>query len=474
MNPGSDLRKIFILDTNQLVNNPRVIEDLGDNVIVVPFWVLGELDKLKRDKPLLAHAVRVAAREIERYRKKAVAEGSSLLDGVETYSGGWLIFDPNAKDLTKLKVDVEDSVDNRLLLITQNWNEVEEKACRDGVRGTPRPVILLTQDTLLKNAASALGFNAEDWQRDKLVERVELMYTGMATLELSPEQAALVPQLFKDKQLPISAFGDLIDPDELMPNQCLTLSWQGGAKTALAVFRKSDGVLLHAGKCYGKQQDWRTKIRPINSEQQFAYSLLKDPSIQLVSLTGAAGTGKTLMALQAAYEQVREGLYDRILVWRSTQVVGDGLGFYPGSIEEKFAPYAQPVVNAFQKVIGDADDEDVRVNYDRSRVESSLMTVEPILHVQGSTEDRVFLIIDEAQNLSPREMKALITRAGIGTKIVLTGDVMQVENRFLDELSNGLTYVVECWRDSERSGHVTLVTAERSELVEEAVQRMML
>lgn len=469
MSPGPQ-SKVYILDTNQLLINPRVIEELGDNTIVIPFWVLGELDKLKTSKPLLAHAVRIASRAIEYYREKAVSQGFSLLDGVDTDSGGRLIFDHNAKDLSQLEVEVDDTVDNRLLLVTQHWTQLEKKSCR-GENGEPRPVILLTQDTLLKIIASALGFLAEDWKRDKLVKSVDHMYTGMATLELSPEQAAEVPRLFKDGELPISVFGDLINPDELMPNQCLTLSWQGGAKQALAIYRQEQAVLVSAGKCYGKRPGWRENIQPINEEQQFAYALLKDPSVELVSLTGVAGTGKTLIALRAAYEMLKDNMYDKILVWRSTQVVGDGLGFYPGSLSEKFLPYAMPVYKAFAQAVDD-DDPDIKLDYDTKLYTAPWFEVEPILHVQGSTEHRVLLIVDEAQNLNPHEIKALITRAGQGTKVVLTGDVAQVENRFLDELSNGLTYAVECWKDSLRAGHVTLKKAERSPLVEEAARRM--
>jgi PhoH-like ATPase len=462
--------KVYVVDTNVLVMYPQVIDELHDNVIVVPFWVLEELDGLKRSKPALAHAVRIAARNIERYRLKGVAEGSNFEKGIRTDGGGLLIFDHNAIELRNLGFPVKDTVDNRVLLVAKHWKELEEKT-RRGLNGAARPVIVLTQDILLKVKASTIGIEAQDWQSDRLVPDVEAIYTGMGTFEIKPEQEILMTQLHQDGSFAVADLGDEYDLSSLMPNQCLTLTWREGSTTALAIYKKAEGRFVQVKKSRGKGRDWQSNIRPINDEQQYAYELLKDESVELVSLTGVAGTGKTLMALLAGYEQVKKNRYSRILVWRSTQVVGDGLGFYPGTLEEKFSPYARPVMRAFQKIVG-AGDEGAIVDYDKAMVTSGLITVEPILHVQGSTEDNVFLIIDEAQNLTPNEIRALITRAGLGTKIVLTGDVRQVENRFLDELSNGLTFTVERWRGSERSGHVGLVKAERSPLVEEAALLM--
>lgn len=466
-------KKVYVLDTNMFVINPQVVDELGDNVIVVPFWVLEEMDGLKRSKPNLAYAVREASRNLEKYRLKGILQGAFLEGGITTDAGGLLIFDHNAIDLTKLGFPVKDTVDNRVLLVAKHWRDEEiKRATREGREA--RKVVLLSKDINVRIKASSIGILAEDWQRDRLVSKEEDIYTGLGTLELLPEHEGLITTLHQEGALPVSALGDKYDLSQIMPNQCLTLTWQNGTKSALAIYKKADGVLLRVQKSRGKGQKWQTQIRPINDEQEQAFRLLMDPSVEMVSLTGVAGTGKTLMALLAGYEQVKKGLYDRILVWRSTQVVGEGLGYYPGTIDDKFGPYARPVLRAFQKVLGERAEgtKDIQIDYEKGIVTSSLISVEPILHVQGSTEDRVYLIIDEAQNLTPKEMWALITRAGIGTKIVLTGDVRQIENRFLDAISNGLTFTIERWKDSERSGHVGLVVAERSPFVEEAARRM--
>lgn len=462
--------KVYVLDTNMLVMFPRVIDELKDNVIVIPFWVLEELDGLKRSKPALAHAVRIASRNINRYRLKGVSEGFSLEKGIRTDAGGLLIFDHNASDLKELGFPAYDTIDNRVLLVALHWKRLEEKS-KQGPNGAARPVIILTQDTLLQVKASTISIEAEDWHSDRLVSTIDDLYSGMSTLALDSDHEPFMTMLNQEGSFPVASLGGRYDLQGFMPNECVTFTWREGSKSALAIYKKSAGRFVLVKKPLGKGSDWQRNIRPINNEQAFAHALLMDPTIELVSLTGVAGTGKTLMALLAAYEQVKKGKYARILVWRSTQVVGDGLGYYPGSIEEKFAPYARPVLKAFGKIVGE-DDPGVRIDYGKSSLVSDFISVEPILHVQGSTEDGAFVIVDESQNLTSSEMKALITRAGIGTKFVLTGDVHQVENRFLDEVNNGLTNTVERWRDSDISGHINLVHAERSPLVHEATQRM--
>lgn len=464
-------QKIYILDTNMLVYNPNVVDELGDNVIVIPFWVLEELDNLKRSKPQLAYAVRNVSRRLEYYRLKGVAEGHSLLKGIPTDNGGSLVFDHNAMDLKGLGFPVADTVDNRVLLVAKHWQDQETKGNTGRIDSTPRPVIVLSKDTFVRIKASAAGILAEDWQSDRLVQRVENIYSGMMTIPLRDEQAMQLSAKFSTGRIPIDELGlDMVALD-VMPNMCVTLTWSDD-KHALAIYKKADRQLVLVKKPGPREDDWREKVRPINPEQAFAYSMLKDPTIQLVSLMGIAGTGKTLMALLAGYDQVKAGKYKRILVWRSTQIVGErDLGYYPGTLEEKFAPYARPVLRAFQKAVG-PEDKGVEIDYEKGLVTSKFFSIEPILHIQGSTEEDTFLIIDEVQNLTPNEMKAILTRAGVGTKVVLTGDVEQVTNRFLDAISNGLTFTVERWRDSERAGHVTLFRSERSELVEEATQRM--
>jgi len=475
-------RKIYVLDTNMFVYNPEVVDELEDNVIVVPFWVLEELDGLKRSKPQLAYAVRRASRNLEKYRLVGLQTGKFLTDGIPTENGGLLIFDHNAIDLKELVYLDRDTVDNRVLRVAKHWQQREEKEHKTRPDSTgPRPVIVLSKDINVRIKASACEITAEDWQRDRLVKSVEDIYSGILDLELAPDQEGLLTTLYSEHSnggIDMSSLGSTIDGIDIMPNQGVRLSWRNSPgsepKTGLAIYKQDQQKLVPVRKPRPKDDDWKNQIRPINWEQAIAYSLLVDTSIDLVTLTGVPGTGKTLMALLAGYNLVKKGLYKRILVWRPTQVVGKDLGYYPGTLEEKFAPYARPVVRAFQKVAQDSDLESgtSHVDYDKGTIVSNLISVEPILHIKGSTEDDTFLIIDEVQDMTPKEVRAMITRAGHNTKMVLTGDVEQIDNDYLDGVSNGLTYTTTCWVDSVRSGHITLVTPERSPFVEEVVRRM--
>lgn len=463
---------IYVLDTNEVVINPNIVDLLGKNVIVMSYWLLEELDKLKRKYPHLARDIREATRNLEIYRKKGVAEGLSLYDGIPTAAGGVLVFDQNANDLTEFGFPVEDNVDNRIILVAKHWRDQEAReAAKAGE--DPRKVVLMSEDFNVRLRASSIDVLAEEWKRDQLVTDPEDIYSGRTSVSIKPEHAGFLSTLHRDKRLLVSEFPGEYDFSGLLPNQCVTLVVEGAETTALAIYKKQAGAFELVKKSTGKGRNWQTDIRPINDEQEFAYSLLTDESISIVSMTGVAGTGKTLMALKAGLKQVKAGKYDRILVWKSTAVVGEGLGFYKGSIKEKFAPFARPVYRAFAKVLGDSEFSMKTIYEDEDGAfASEYLSVEPILHVKGSTEDRVFLIIDEPQDFTPAHIRALITRAGLGTKVVLAGDVKQIEHKLLNELNNGLTYAVECWRGSEMSGHVSLVHPERSPLVAEAARLM--
>lgn len=462
-------QKIYILDTNEFILNPNVIDDLGDNVIVVPIWVIRELDKLKRSKPHLEYVVREASRSLEKYRQRGKEQGVFLSDGIKTPGGGILYVDYNAKDLSKLGQYVEDTVDNRVLLVALHWKEKEAK--EQPIEEMRRSVIVLSNDINVRILADVYRVEAEEWKREKLISSVDDLYTGRATISLSLSKAGLLTEMFTKKSLPVEMIADEYNLKDLVANQCCRLVCGMGTPaetSALAIYKAGKRAFVPVKKPVGKVNGWKKNIQPVNDEQALAFALMMDDSIDMVSLTGPAGTGKTLMALKAGYEKLKEGKIKQIKVWRPMEPLGKEMGFLPGTEQEKFAPWARPIYAAFSLVVGD----DGKPDYDKKTLGLDELNVESFSHARGTTEPNTFLIIDECQNLTPHEAKTLLTRVGFDTKIVLAGDVEQVDNRFLDSISNGLTYTVECWRGSERAAHVTLVKSERSAFVEEAVKRM--
>jgi len=459
-------KKIYVLDTNVLIHNPDVIDDLGDNIVIIPFCVLEELDNLKGDLRV-GVAVREVSRIIERYRRTGQETGTFLDKGISTDSGGLLIIEHNGHDFSLLKVEIEDKVDNRIMLVALNRQKTEKNA------NTGRQVILLSNDINVRIKASANEVMAEEWKKDRLVNRVQDIYTGVLDYLLPEEMNDLM------SRLPTENFVNALDylPQDLIssfyPNQCVRI-WANngrGKVSVFAIYKKENNSLIWAKKPYKKDGDFRKFIKPINDEQNFAYQLCMDQQTTMVTLMGAAGTGKTLMALLAGYDQVKKGLYKKILVWRPNVTLGGKeLGFLPGDLEEKFAPWARPILDAYAKIAGDSGE--VMSQHMNDKPKEQLLFIEPILFVKGSTVDNAYIIVDEVQDMTPREVKACLTRAGFGTKIVLTGDVEQIENRFLDEINNGLTYTIQRMRESKFSGHVTLTKSERSDFVHEVVNRM--
>ncbi len=475
--------KIYVVDTNVFVHNPKVIDDLEDNTIVVPFWVLEELDKLKNRDNYISSAVRAAVREIEKYRAQAVDQGQNLYDGVSTQANGTLIVDHNAVDMKELGIpDIHDKVDNRILLVTKNW---EKRLKRD----SGKKVILLSQDLLLRIKADALELRAEAWEKDRVKpESVKSRLSGNMVIEvdfLIADNQDPLTKLYKEGFLLIEEVSTHVDDFSLEENQTclLRVKTDQGYKSALCVYRQGRLILVKRPNPQERNPEyWRHKkqIRPVNDEQALADFLLRESQVEVVILIGPAGTGKTLLSLKAAYDQCVSGVYKKVKCWRINEPLGRDLGFLPGSVEEKFGPWAIPVWSALEKAVDDdllhqisgkVEVEDVEKLKDYG-LSPGWFSVEPITFARGSTEDDTFLIIDEVQNMTPKQVKTLITRAGYGSKIVLTGDVQQIDTIYLDELSNGLSFAADRWYGSERAGIVRLLKSERSDLVKEAIERM--
>ncbi|GDX71926.1 hypothetical protein LBMAG39_03590 [Cyanobium sp.] len=457
------MRKTFVLDTNVLLHDPQALTRFEDNAVVIPIEVVEEIDRFKRDPSEKGRNARQISRLLDGLREKGnLADGVSI-DG----NGGTLqVVFCRSETLAQLPPELKGgNGDNNILAVAL-------EQLRSGLIADQPPVVLVTKDTNLRIKADAVGLTAQDYTTDKV--DIADLYPGVCELTAS---AAAMDTLKGDGGLPLSALPSA-QGVTLQANEGVTLVDQAQPNhTLLARYdarRQSLLPLQRAGKVR------LGKVGARNREQTFALDLLLDPAVQLLTLVGKAGTGKTLLALAAGLHQVAdEHLYERLLVTRPVISLGKEIGFLPGSLEEKMGPWMQPIIDNLDFLLGgSADDEAPRGGGSRggaNRPQRSnwtdlkgmgLLEVEAISYIRGRSIPRQFMVVDEAQNLTPHEVKTIVTRVGEGTKIVFTGDPYQIDNPYVDAESNGLTWLVERFKGQTLAGHVTLIRGERSELAE--------
>jgi PhoH-like ATPase len=457
------MRKTFVLDTNVLLHDPQALTRFEDNAVVIPIEVVEEIDRFKRDPSEKGRNARQISRLLDGLREKG-----NLADGVSIdANGGTLqVVFCRSETLAQLPPELKGgNGDNNILAVAL-------EQLRSGLIADQPPVVLVTKDTNLRIKADAVGLTAQDYTTDKV--DIADLYPGVCELTAS---AAAMDTLKGDGGLPLTALPSA-QGVTLQANEGVTLVDQAQPNhTLLARYdarRQSLLPLQHAGKVR------LGKVGARNREQTFALDLLLDPAVQLLTLVGKAGTGKTLLALAAGLHQVAdEHLYERLLVTRPVISLGKEIGFLPGSLEEKMGPWMQPIIDNLDFLLGgSADDEAPRGGTSRggaNRPQRSnwtdlkgmgLLEVEAISYIRGRSIPRQFMVVDEAQNLTPHEVKTIVTRVGEGTKIVFTGDPYQIDNPYVDAESNGLTWLVERFKGQTLAGHVTLIRGERSELAE--------
>ncbi|MEY4772168.1 PhoH family protein [Vulcanococcus sp.] len=457
------MRKTFVLDTNVLLHDPQALTRFEDNAVVIPIEVVEEIDRFKRDPSEKGRNARQISRLLDGLREKG-----NLADGVSIdANGGTLqVVFCRSETLAQLPPELKGgNGDNNILAVAL-------EQLRSGLIADQPPVVLVTKDTNLRIKADAVGLTAQDYTTDKV--DIADLYPGVCELTAS---AAAMDTLKGDGGLPLTALPSA-QGVTLQANEGVTLVDQAQPNhTLLARYdarRQSLLPLQRAGKVR------LGKVGARNREQTFALDLLLDPAVQLLTLVGKAGTGKTLLALAAGLHQVAdEHLYERLLVTRPVISLGKEIGFLPGSLEEKMGPWMQPIIDNLDFLLGgSADDEAPRGGTSRggaNRPQRSnwtdlkgmgLLEVEAISYIRGRSIPRQFMVVDEAQNLTPHEVKTIVTRVGEGTKIVFTGDPYQIDNPYVDAESNGLTWLVERFKGQTLAGHVTLIRGERSELAE--------
>jgi PhoH-like ATPase len=435
------LKKYFVLDTNVLLHDVGSLFAFEDNDVIIPIVAIEELDRFKKDLNEIGRNARQVSRVLDALRKKG-----PLYDGIEIKSGGTIrVFIPTSKTNHLPPELLFNKADNQILSVAM---ELKEKS--------DEPVVLVTKDTNLRIKADALGITARDYETDK-IEASEL-YGGVTTLTLSKAQ---IDSFYKDGGLKIEGL-------ESCANEGFILAEEGAEKhSALARYDTKEKKLLPLQL----PGDSIWSIYPRNAEQRLAMDLLLDDSLKLVSLAGKAGTGKTLLALAAGLQKtVDEEVYIRLLVSRPIFPLGKDIGFLPGDIKEKLVPWMQPIFDNLELICGAHEKHKGRREGKRQRYKElmgeGILEIEPLTYIRGRSIPNQYLIIDEAQNLTPHEIKTIITRAGDNTKIVITGDPYQIDNPYIDFSSNGLTYVVERFKNEEIAGHMTLTKGERSELAD--------
>ncbi|MGB5593073.1 MAG: PhoH family protein [Crocosphaera sp.] len=437
------MKKTYVLDTNVLLHDPTALFQFEDNEVVLPITIIEELDRFKKQPEVTGRNARQTSRTLDQLRGQG-----RLTQGIALENGGSLrVALCDRQTLQQLPPELEgDSGDNAILAVALELKE--QCQC---------PVVLVSKDTNLRIKADALELLAQDYETDKI--QGDELYTGCSELVV---ESPLIEQFFTEKQLVLET--------ELPPNQLVTLiDAVNPHHTALGRVDHSRKQLL---PLLTLPSSGIARIRPRNREQQFALDLLLEESIALVTLIGKAGTGKTLLAIAAGIHQVAdEKHYNRLLISRPIIPMGRDLGYLPGEITEKLTPWMQPIYDNFDLIFGTENPSNKPSHWRRGHeelLERGLLQIEPLTYIRGRTIPQQFLIVDEAQNLTPHEVKTILTRAGVGTKIVLTGDTEQIDNPYVDGASNGLSYVVERFKHDVLAGHVTLIKGERSSLAERA------
>jgi PhoH-like ATPase len=430
--------KNYILDTNVLLHDPNSILSFVDNHVLIPIEVIEEIDRFKRESTDLGQNARSVSRMLDGFRGTG-----SLSEGVDLPNGGKLkiAFYKNGHSSNGDGAFNGNTVDNRILLLAASIQKTQPK----------NPTILVSKDINLRIKADALGLQAEDYETDRVF--ITDLYTGMMEMAVS---SAKIAEFRAKSELALDA------GKKYSPNEYCTLADESNTKkAALAKVDATGTKLIPIIDC----RDGVWGIKPRNREQHFALDALLDDRIKLVTLMGKAGTGKTLLAMAAGLKRVvNDREFRRLVVARPTISMGKELGFLPGSLEEKLAPWMQPIHDALEML------SDLNMGHDHRRsgdlMRSGAIVVEALSYIRGRSIANQFMIIDEAQNLTPLEVKTIVTRVGNGTKIVFTGDPYQIDNPYVDSSSNGFNYVVSKFRDQEIAAHVELQKGERSELAE--------
>lgn len=425
------MKKIYVLDTNVLLSDPNALYTFDDNDVIIPSVVLQELDSKKKLMDELGRNARYVSRQLDKLRLNG-----RLSDGVNLPNGGTLKVVAPPSDSDAYKTFLNDEADTSIVAVAAYMKE----------KNPDNEVTLISKDVLVRVKAD-MFVKSEDYHNDKVISATDDKYTGFTELEVDSED---IDVFYKEKKL--------ITHEQYNENHFVIL--KNGKQSALT--RYSKGYLYPLYKYSENETVWGLQAR--NLEQRLVLDLLLDENVPLVTISGKAGTGKTLLALAAALKQTDEtDKYNKIAVARPIVPMGRDIGYLPGEKDEKLAPWMQPIYDNLEFLFNAKDQEEfdrMLAGYDH------LIQIEALTYIRGRSIPKQFLIIDEAQNLTQHEAKTILTRIGEGSKIIMVGDPEQIDNPYLDQYSNGLTYVIEKMKHLKETGHITLTRGERSTLAQ--------
>ena len=433
--------KNYVLDTNVLLHDARAFYAFVDNNVIIPIYVIEEIDTFKKDQSELGRNARQVARLLDQHR----SEGG--LSHAQPMENGGTVRVALSKNPPKNPSYDSRSMDQRILEIALEVRDENPKV----------PTILVTKDVNMRVRGDALGLAAVDFEPERI--SIDELYPGNRELLVPP---GTIDQFYADGAVAVDVPG-------LHANEYLTLKDETGPSPKSALTRWNKELAKAAPIKKLREGVWG--IKPRNREQHFALDLLLDDQVKLVTLVGKAGTGKTLLAIAAGLQKVtEEQVFSKLLVSRPIFPLGRDIGYLPGTVEEKLNPWMQPIYDNLELLLGitKTDKKDGR-SY-AELVDLGFIEIEPLTYIRGRSLPNVYMIVDEAQNLTPHEVKTIITRAGEGTKIILTGDPYQIDHPYLDSSNNGLTTVAERFKNESIAGHIILTKGERSQLAELATQ----
>jgi len=424
------MRKNYILDANVLLHDPQSIFQFADNTVIIPVGVIAEIDRFKKEMTARGYNAREVVRLLDSLRN-----GQSLATGVSLEAGGVL------KVYCDRAAGEHVSADQEVLRVAERIRQ-EDPAT---------PVIIVTKDINLRVRADAAGLRAENYESDHVT--LSELYSGHSERDVEPQTI---------EQLRLHGHVELHD-EQLSPNEYLLLRPNDGSRLTMLARTSAAATGLVTLRSV---DEGLVGLRPRNKEQHFAIDALLDEHLQLVTLMGKAGTGKTLLALAAAlYMTLRKKRYRAVLVCRPIVPVGRDLGYLPGDVGSKLAPWMKPITDTIEFLF-DSGGAMRGIKDCATLIRSGLIEIQPLAYIRGRSIARRYVVIDEAQNLTPLEVKTVITRMGEGTKVVLTGDIYQIDNPYVDAESNGFIHLVNRFRGQPLAAHVELRKGERSPLAE--------
>ena len=433
-------RKIFIIDTSVLLYDKCAIHSFPNNDTIIPLIVLEELDRFKDKKGVVGES----ARYVNRYLDDLRIEGN-LHGGIKIENNQKIKVEITGFENIPIGLDPE-SVDNQIISLALNITSKSDKK-----------VILITKDINFRVKCDALGIKAEDYHKDKIISNESEFYKGYVDIEI--EDKDVINKLYEDGNSDSSIgvveiiqnkIGRNLHQNEFVSIKCGSQSFLG------CYFSDSINRISKAADLPGLGF---LGIKEKNREQLFALNLLFEEDVPLVSITGLAGSGKTFLTLMAGLAGLNEGKYKRIVITRNVQPVGKDIGFLPGDINEKMMPWMSPITDNFRQGLKDKDLTYFKTMRDKGQIE-----VAPLSFMRGRTFSDTFFIVDEAQNATIHELKTIVTRIGENSKIVLLGDIDQIDTPYIDSLSNGLTIIAEKFKNEYIAGHIQLKKGERSYL----------